>query len=145
VNIPSETLLCGCTAGVILVRPCPEPAAFTCARCGCPLCRKHVRPVRSGALSSVPAAGLCPACHAESGVDNSYAANREGDGWGGSSSGYHSGRSRNSDAFPVQNSEVDESLPADAVDEPFSSEDYAAFDAVSDYDKNADLSDGYDS
>jgi hypothetical protein len=102
-------------------------------------------------LPGAPATVLCPACYAESGYGPSYARDRDGDGWTGSSFGHLGGHSRNSGDFRTQESGTeeeggaDENRVADSADEPFSSDDYAAFDAVSDYDRNADLDDGYDS
>lgn len=135
-NASPETLLCGCTSGTIFVRPCVQPAITQCARCQCPLCREHAR-LDSASLPVPPlVSALCPACAAESGQfgdDDGDATWSVGSsrhsrsGWNGSSGNYGAGYATTS------------------ADTPFASEDYDAFDAVSDYDKDAEQGDGYDS
>lgn len=137
-TVPSETLLCGCTSGSFFVRPCPEPAVQNCTRCQCPLCRKHGHPDPSGA----PAAMLCPACHAEARREAVDDADAEfGDAGGGIV--WTAGSGRHSFSYARSGSEGDNGT--DDGESPFVDEDYGAFDAVSDYDKNADDGDAYDS
>jgi hypothetical protein len=147
-NPTQEILLCGCTDGIVFVRPCSQPAVFQCVRCGCPLCRKHCRSGQPGVSRQDPAAILCPACYADSGRDSAIDANSDDSDWRVSSSGY--GWHRNPGTYPLQGEGgatvgEGEILVEDFSDEPFSSEDYEAFDAVSEYDRNAGLDDGYDS
>lgn len=119
-NLPRETLACAATTGAIFVRPCGAPAALRCAHCGCPLCRVHAGP----APADPPGAVLCPACRGED--RDSPVSDDDG----------------TLRPVPASHSSA---VAADADDAPFTDEDYAAFDAVSDYDKNADDGDGYDS
>jgi hypothetical protein len=128
-SIPQEALLCGGTDGRLFVRPCREPAVLQCLRCQCPLCRTHARPAPS---SGGPAAVLCPECFAESQSASSDDADYSDD----------SGIILSSGTWPA---EAEDTLGGDDGGAPFRDEDYAAFDAVSDYDRNADDGDGYDS
>lgn len=139
----SETLLCGCTSGAIFVRPCSEPAALACARCECPLCRRHGRSDSAGTV-------LCPECHAEAQQESSEEGS--GDDSDGSESGWTAGSGRHaywaasgSDGEYEDMAGDEGFAPLEDGASPFADEDYAAFDAVSDYDKNADRGDGYDS
>ncbi|MGZ8219316.1 hypothetical protein [Methylomagnum sp.] len=147
-NASPETLLCGCTSGAIFVRPCARPAMTQCVRCQCPLCREHARPESPSipAPDLVPAPMLCPACYAESRRDTA-ADDDDGMAWSAVSSRHtrwhdNSG-SRGHSASMTPSHYADD---AEATsDEPFNSEDYDAFDAVSDYDKDAERGDGFDS
>lgn len=123
-NLPRETLLCGGTDGALFVRPCPAPAVLRCARCECPLCGKHGRPDPAGASGAV----LCPECYAETRRDSSDDTDSGFGDDGGSGM-----------------AEAEDIALADDGSSPFTDEDYAAFEAVSDYDKSADDGDGYDS
>jgi hypothetical protein len=144
-NLPRETLLCGGTAGAVFVRPCPEPAVLRCARCECPLCEKHGRPDPSGTVGAV----LCSECYAEARREASDDADGDfgddgGTRWSGGSGRHSSGTAYGSDGGSGM-AEAEDIALADDGSSPFTDEDYAAFDAVSDYDKSADDGDGYDS
>ena len=77
---------CGMFNGILFSRkPCPEPAATTCGRCATAICKKHVRPQRSGPF-------LCPNCDAYQN-DDDWSYSRRDNSW-------HY-RSSSSDARPV--------------------------------------------
>lgn len=134
-NATTETLLCGCTSGAIFVRPCPNPAVAQCARCQCPLCRDHARFESSGPPVMASASALCPACHAESRTAAADDVDDGGATWTADASRahWHESSGHYGSGYTVSGGD------------PFTSDDYDAFDAVSDYDKDAEQGDGYDS
>lgn len=121
---PAILPLCGCRRGVFLLTPCVNPAAAGCSGCGIPLCREHTR-LRGGAP-------FCPQCYGIPDHDDDWDRSRS------SSTSYGTGDWGNATDDTVSNQ-------TDGMAEPFTAEDYAAFDAVSDFDKNAGIGDGYDS
>jgi hypothetical protein len=77
---------CGMFNGILFSRkPCPEPAATTCGRCGTAICKRHVRPQAKGPF-------LCPNCDAYQN-DDDWSFSRRDNSW-------HY-RNSSSDARPV--------------------------------------------
>lgn len=138
---------CGCRRGVFLVTPCVNAAAARCSRCGIPVCSEHAR-LQGPVL-------LCPNCYSSQ-ADDDY---RERDG--GLSTTSASGTSPSPpDDFAGQGGEFggggatsdwadaateEAGASADGTAQPFTAEDYAAFDSVSDFDKTAGAGHGFDS
>lgn len=120
--------LCGCRAGTILLRACGNPATGLCSDCALPLCPEHQRSYRW--------LMLCPACFAQR-QQETEAADSEDSGYGPASRGGIAGESFDEG--------TEEPLTEEFGDSPFTEEDYAAFDAVSDYDRKAERGGGYDS
>ena len=137
--------VCGVKAGSIFIRRCGKPAEFECAECNLPLCGEHAKPwsdqvggpeeavvgspqdgeagAAFGSLGDA-ATYYCPACLSRlTGTVPTNSA--DADNWDGSLF--------NGSNFGLVGSS------------PFNEEDYAAFDAVSEYDKDAQLGHGYDS
>ncbi len=124
---------CGCQTGFFYVRRCGRPSVLQCGRCGLDVCDEHAhRP------EGDPVRVFCPDCQAaQSGSGASSFARRQGGGFSRGSGGYYD------DSFSGQGGPVwgegDRDGPA------FADEDYAAFDALSDFDVNADDGHAYDS
>lgn len=106
---------CGCRTGFVFVRRCGRPAVFQCGQCGLDLCEEHVQ--RS---EEEPGRVFCPDC-------GPTLAGRE---YSSRSGAYHDG--------------VDSGW-VESDGDAFADEDYAAFDALSDFDVNADKGNAYDS
>lgn len=140
---------CGCRTGAIFVRPCQGTPVTACGQCKIALCIAHRRPYGNQVL--------CPRCYA--GLQPSSDSIFDSSGYpiaSGSATGY--GESPSEEVFAGAGgefggggasgswSEDQEPAGSDALTEsPFSAEDYAAFDAVSDYDRNDEKGGGYDS
>jgi len=146
VNPSVSTTLCAVRRGVFLLTPCANSATAQCTGCGIPVCSEHTR--------GQGAALLCPNCRRRQ-ADDSY--DHRSSGY---STGQDAGSSSASDDFAGQGGEFGgggassdwSDAPADeggiSSDDKavlFSEEDYAAFDSVSDFDKNSDGGHGFDS
>ena len=122
---------CGFRAGTILFRTCGQSAAGLCGDCGIPVCSEHQHPYRW--------LMLCPRCLArrQSEPDSdSEASDSEIESF--------------DDAAPLilagsSGDDGEEGLVDEFGDSLFREEDYADFDAVSDYDREAERGGGYDS
>lgn len=117
---------CAWQTGSIYVRRCGRLAASQCAQCGLDLCDGH-----ANTLDATPGLVYCPECH-------------------GASSGQGMGLSRGLGMQTYRNRQqpIDRGMDwggDDVGDLAFADEDYAAFDALSDFDMNADSGDAYDS
>ena len=136
---------CGVKTGNIFIRRCGKSAVVECVGCNLPLCEEHAKPLGDGEVGDAenasigtPQAGgtgaafsslgdvvtyYCPNCHSRltggTVSDSVDADNQDGSLFSGSGFGWG--------------------------DSPFTEEDYVAFDAISDYDKDAHGGHGYDS
>ena len=121
-RFPGPDSSCACTEGVFLLRRCGQPGTALCSLCRMPICPRHQNPHEDGVV--------CPLCYSHEAGD------------GGSRFGRTSDPSASSSGVGAASGLGDWS--EDGGDSPFSAEDYAAFDAISDFDKN-EPNDGYDS
>jgi hypothetical protein len=139
--------LCAFRRGVFLLTPCANAAVARCSGCGAPVCSEHAR----GQGSAL----LCPNCRRSRADDDHFDHSSRS-----YSSSQDTGSSTVSDDFAGQGGEFGGGgATSDWSDAPaeeggagsddkgllFSEEDYAAFDSVSDFDKNADVGSGFDS
>jgi hypothetical protein len=116
VNTPR---LCGCQSGDIVVRRCGNPALSQCGRCGVGICADH-----AGFLDTQAQQAYCPPCLLA--IQQNNPTDEGGEDYGDnldSTFQFWPGSSRSS----------------------FTDEDYATFDALSDFDKRADDGHAYDS
>ncbi|NJD07854.1 MAG: hypothetical protein FIA97_15380 [Methylococcaceae bacterium] len=138
---------CGCRVGLIFVRPCQGPPITACSQCRTSLCVEHRRPYGQQVL--------CPDCYARLRPDSDTL---DSDRSHSTATSSYSGDAATEDVFTGQGGAFggggasggwsDEAATAttDALlESPFSAEDYAAFDAVSDYDRSDEKGGGYDS
>lgn len=124
---------CACQTGSVFVRRCGRPATAECGRCGLCLCEEHANRDPGDAGMA-----YCPDCQARSGAAS--ANRRQGRGFSSDATGYHTGD--RSFSGLGGGSWID----SDGDDGPsFADEDYAAFDALSDFDMKADGGHAYDS
>ncbi|MEI7869816.1 MAG: hypothetical protein WCI11_18160 [Candidatus Methylumidiphilus sp.] len=148
---------CAWQTGIIFIRRCENPSEFECAECGLPLCGGHARredmpfdaalagqgdaadpsapfqslgedTVLAGAGEDKDAVGegmrvYCPTC-----LDKLFGAGFVSSGDTNYRGGFYTGSGYD-----------------DMNNQPFAEEDYAAFDEISDFDKNAGVGHGYDS
>jgi hypothetical protein len=137
---------CGCRTGVIFVRPCQGTPITACAQCRISLCVGHRRPYGNQVL--------CPSCYArlQPGSDSMFDSDRthyiSSSSHGGSAAEeIFTGEGGEFGGAGASSGWSEEAQPAaDALTEsPFTAEDYAAFDAVSDYDRSDEKGGGYDS
>lgn len=119
-NVPRS---CGCQTGIIYVRRCGRPAPFECGQCGLYLCDGHAS--HSG---DNPGDILCPDCQAS---------------LGGQGSAAFTGRRDSQASFGAYSDGIGSDWADDGP--AFAEEDYAAFDALSEFDANADDGHAYDS
>ncbi len=128
---------CAVQAGVVFIRRCGKPVEFECVECGLPLCGEHGRQPNAKletpsaraedtpfvSMGEGPPVVYCPTCLSRLEGTELSDSNTTGN-WNSLflSGSYH-----------------------DWYNSPFTEEDYAAFDAVSEFDKDGGTGHGYDS
>ena len=148
---PPPPTHCGYHTGVIFVRPCQGTPITACTQCGIPLCVAH----RRAGGNQV----LCPRCDARLRQDDSDTL-FDSDRPRYRSSSTYSGGTTGAEREPTEETAARDAAATDGAgygpeaagvdsadfgESPFSEEDYAAFDAVSDYDRSDEKGGGYDS
>lgn len=136
---------CGVKTGNIFIRRCGKSAVVECVGCNLPLCEEHAKPFGDdevgdavNASIGTPQAGEAGAAFSSLGdVVTYYCPNCLSRLTGGTVSEYVDADNRDGSLFISSGFGWENS--------PFTEEDYAAFDAISDYDREAHGGHGYDS
>jgi hypothetical protein len=136
---------CRYTAGRVLVRRCELRADFRCARCGMPVCSRHgtSRVVEGGVVVTCPDCALRETPTVQESGDSSSPVMDELFDAPSSRSTYRSTSSRTVPTATVPT--ATEAADPAPIDEPFTEEEVASFDDLSDFDKETERDGSYDS
>ena len=143
---------CGYQTGIIFIRRCGNPSVNQCAQCGLPLCIEHAKPYDASVGTNLTDFGgnADPASPFQSlGEDIGLTGLGAGLGFVTPGRAVHCPTCLASLAGQGMTGD-DDWQTTDGIDYgdgnlSFTDEDYAAFDEISGFDKNSDLSRGFDS